>query len=78
MKIYALSWNVDVSCTKNLLDSSSPSPDQMPGYYAMNEPKHSPGVVVCKFFEKWTGMKNAGLKMPEKDQINMKVIFSYY
>ena len=28
-----LHWeNVDVSCTKNLLVSSTPSPDQMPGY----------------------------------------------
>ena len=28
--------------------------------------------------EKWTGMKNTGLKMPEKDQIYVRVGFSYY
>ena len=28
--------------------------------------------------EKWTGMKNTGLKMPEKDQIFVWVGFSYY
>ena len=28
--------------------------------------------------EKWTGMKNTGLKMPEKDQIYVWVGFSYY
>ena len=29
-------------------------------------------------FEKWTGMKNTGLKIPEKDQIYVEVGFSYY
>ena len=28
--------------------------------------------------EIWTGMKNTGLKMPEKDQIYVLVGFSYY
>ena len=41
----------------------------MPGYYTTNEPKRSPGVVYVNSTEKWTGMKNTGLKMPEEDQI---------
>ena len=28
--------------------------------------------------EKWTGMKNTGLKMPEKDQFYVRVGFSFY
>jgi len=28
--------------------------------------------------EKWTGMKNTGLKMPEKDQMYVLVGFPYY
>ena len=55
--------------------SSTPSPDQMPGYYSY---ERTETFVVTNIRlvllyvnsnEKWTGMKNTGLQMPEKDQI---------
>ena len=42
-------WSV-LNCFKNLLFSSTPISDQMPGYQATNEPKRWTGVVVCKFY----------------------------
>ena len=48
----------------------------MPGYYANNELKHSSLHVNSN--EKGTGMRNTGLKMPEKDKIYVLVGFSYY
>ena len=57
----------------------------MPGYWATNEPKRSFVVTNVRQVllyvnsnEKWTRMKNTGLKMPEKDQIYFWVGFSYY
>ena len=73
--------NVDVSCSESLLVFSIPSPDQMPSYYATNEPKRLSGEVLflhVNSIEKWTEMKNSGLKIPEKDQIYVCVGFSYY
>ena len=31
-----------------------------------------------KWTEKWTGMKNTGLQIPEKHQIYVSLCFSYY
>ena len=45
-------------------------------YPAFEQP--GPGFVNVNSTEKWTGMKNTGLKMPEEDQIYVSVGFSYY
>ena len=41
----------------------------MPGYYVTNEPNVYQVLLYVNSIEKWTGMKNTGLKMPEADQI---------
>ena len=70
-----LHWeNVDVSCAKNLLVYSTPSPDQMPGHSATNEPKCSSGVAVgtCNFYWEMARNEKHGIKNArERSNLNM-------
>ena len=46
----------------------------------INQLSNNPAQVLLyvNSIEKWTGMKNTGLKMPEADQIYVQVGCSYY
>ena len=60
-------WSV-LNCTKNLLVSSAPSPIKCL-VTKLRTNRNVYQLLSVNSIEKWTGMKNTGLKMPEADQI---------
>ena len=63
-------WSVKVlNCTKNLLVSSTPSPIKCLVTKLQTNRNVYQVLLYVNSIEKWTGMKNTGLKMPEADQI---------
>ena len=61
-------WSV-LNCTKNLLVSSTPSPIKcLVTKLRTNQNIHQV-LLYVNSIEKWRGMKNTGIKMPEADQV---------
>ena len=67
--IFALKkcWSV-LNCTKNPLASSTPSPIKCL-VTKLRTNRNVYQVLYVNSIEKWIGMKNTGIKMPEADQI---------
>ena len=70
-------WSV-LNCTKNLLVSSTPSLIKCLVTKLRTNRNVYQVLLYVNSIEKWTGMKNTGLKIPEADQIYVKVGCSYY
>ena len=72
-------WSVSVlNCTKNLLVSSTPSPIKcLVTKLRTNQNIHQV-LLYVNSIEKWRGMKNTGIKMPEADQVYVWSGCSYY
>ena len=60
-------WSA-LNCTKNLLASSTPSPIKCL-VTKLRTNRNVYQVLYVNSIEKWMGMKNTGIKMPEADQI---------
>ena len=61
-------WSV-LNCTKHLHVSSTPSPIKCLVTKLQTNWNIYQVLLYVNSIEKWTGMKNTGLKMPEADQI---------
>ena len=61
-------WSV-LNCTKNLVVSRTPSPIKCLVTKLWTNQNIYQVLLYVNSIEKWTGMKNTGLKMPETDQI---------
>ena len=61
---------------QSLLETSTPSPDKMPGYYAMIKQTKVFMLLYVNFIEKRRGIKNYEVQIPEKNQIYVKSAFS--
>ena len=60
---------------QNLLETGTPSPDKIPGYYTTIKQTKVFMLSYVNFIEKRRGMKNYGIKIQEKDQIYVKLAF---
>ena len=61
-------WSV-LNCTKNLLVSSTPSPIKCLVTKLRTNRNVYQVLLYVNSIEKWRGMENTGIKMPEADQV---------
>ena len=70
-------WSV-LNCTKNLLVSSTPSPNKCLVTKLRTNWNVYQVLLYVNSIEKWRIMKNTGIKMPEADQVYVWSGCSYY